>query len=92
MTGPEPITLPIENSLDLHAFSPRDIPAAVEAYLQEAHSRGFDSVRIIHGRGIGVQRARVRAILLRTPFVARATDAPPELGGWGATVVYFVKQ
>jgi dsDNA-specific endonuclease/ATPase MutS2 len=92
MEEPEPITLPIGDVLDLHAFSPRDIPTAVEAYLDEAYSRGFNPVRIIHGRGIGVQRERVRAMLLRTPFVSHLADAPPESGGWGATVVHFVKR
>jgi dsDNA-specific endonuclease/ATPase MutS2 len=92
MEEPEPITLPVEDILDLHAFSPRDIPAAVEAYLEEAYSRGFASVRIIHGKGIGVQRECVRSILLSTPCVAHIADAPPESGGWGATVVHFVKR
>jgi dsDNA-specific endonuclease/ATPase MutS2 len=91
MEDPEPIILPVEDSLDLHAFSPRDIPAVVEAYLEEAYSRGFTEVRLIHGRGIGVQRERVRSILAGTPFVARFEDAPPESGGWGATVVHFVR-
>jgi dsDNA-specific endonuclease/ATPase MutS2 len=90
MEDPEPIILPVEDSLDLHAFSPRDIPSAVEAYLEEAYARGFADVRLIHGRGIGVQRERVRSILARTPFVAGFEDAPPDGGGWGATVVHFV--
>lgn len=91
MDESEPVTLPIEDFLDLHTFAPRDIPAAVEAYLEEAYARGFDDVRIIHGRGIGFQRERVRAILLQTPFVAQFVDAPPEAGGWGATMVHFVR-
>jgi dsDNA-specific endonuclease/ATPase MutS2 len=91
MEDPEPIILPVEDSLDLHAFSPRDIPVAVEAYLEEAYSRGLTAVRLIHGRGIGVQRERVRSILAGTPFVARFEDAPPESGGWGATVIHFVR-
>lgn len=82
MEDPEPVILPVEDSLDLHAFSPRDIPLAVEAYLEEAHARGFAQARLIHGRGIGVQRERVRSILARTPFVASFEDAPPEGGGW----------
>ncbi len=86
---PEAVELPIEDSLDLHAFAPRDVKQAVEAYLDEAHARGFPLVRIIHGRGIGVQREIVRKVLERTPFVAQFHDAPPEAGGWGATVITF---
>ncbi|HJY07358.1 MAG TPA: Smr/MutS family protein [Bryobacteraceae bacterium] len=86
---PEAVELPIEDSLDLHAFAPRDVKQAVEAYLDEAHAQGFPLVRIIHGRGIGVQREIVRKVLERTPFVAQFHDAPPEAGGWGATVITF---
>jgi DNA-nicking Smr family endonuclease len=82
----DPVELPIEDFLDLHAFSPRDIPAAVEAYLEAAFGRGFSAVRIIHGRGIGFQRERVRTILERSPLVAGFRDAAPEAGGWGATL------
>jgi dsDNA-specific endonuclease/ATPase MutS2 len=59
----------------------------VEAYLEEAHRRGFSALRIIHGRGIGVQRDIVREVLARTPFVLDYRDAPLEAGGWGATIV-----
>jgi len=84
---PDAVELPIEDSLDLHAFAPRDVKRAVEAYLDEARTRGFPLVRIIHGRGIGVQHEIVRKVLERTSFVAEFHDAPPEAGGWGATVV-----
>jgi dsDNA-specific endonuclease/ATPase MutS2 len=84
---PDAVELPIEDSLDLHAFAPRDVKRALEAYLDEARTRGFPLVRIIHGRGIGVQREIVRKVLERTSFVAEFHDAPPEAGGWGATVV-----
>lgn len=83
---PDPVEIPIEDVIDLHTFAPRDIPAAVEAYLEEAARRGFETVRIIHGRGIGFQRERVRGVLERSPFVVRFGDAPPEAGGWGATL------
>ena len=86
---PEAVELPIEDSLALHAFAPSDVKQAVEAYLDEAHAQGFPLVRIIHGRGIGVQREIVRKVLERTPFVAQFHDAPPEAGGWGATVITF---
>jgi DNA-nicking Smr family endonuclease len=83
----EPVALPIEDSLDLHTFAPRDVASVVEEYLTEAAARGFRDVRLIHGRGIGVQREIVRAVLSRSPLVASFADAPPERGGWGATVV-----
>ena len=64
--------------------------AITEAYLEEAFARGFRYVRIIHGRGIGVQREMVRKVLTETAFVDSFSDAPMEAGGWGATVVTFV--
>lgn len=83
----EPFRVPITDVFDLHPFAPRDVKAAVEAYLEEAHGEGFRFVRIIHGRGIGVQRETVRKVLARTPFVEEFHDAPMEAGGWGATIV-----
>jgi DNA-nicking Smr family endonuclease len=87
MDEPDPLNVPIEDSLDLHAFAPREVRAVVDEYLREAAGRGFREVRLIHGRGIGVQRASVQALLARHPLVLRFFDAPPERGGWGATVV-----
>jgi hypothetical protein len=83
------VLLPVEDSLDLHSFPPASVPQVVEDYLQAAHARGLREVRLIHGRGIGVQRERVRSLLARHPRVASFRDAPPELGGWGATVAYL---
>jgi dsDNA-specific endonuclease/ATPase MutS2 len=83
----EPIRIPITDVFDLHTIPPRDVKAVVEEYLAEAHRLGFRALRIIHGRGIGVQREMVRAILARTPFVVEFRDAPGEAGGWGATIV-----
>ena len=83
----EPIRLEVGDVFDLHSVPPRDIHAVTEEYLSEAHRLGFRSIRIIHGRGIGVQREMVRAILARTEFVESFGDAPPDAGGWGATVV-----
>jgi dsDNA-specific endonuclease/ATPase MutS2 len=83
----EPVPLPIEDALDLHTCAPRDVASVVEEYLIEAAARGFHEVRVIHGRGIGVQREIVRAVLSRHPSVESFADAPPERGGWGATVV-----
>lgn len=87
MFGDEPVRIPITDVFDLHSVPPRDVGAVVEAYLEEAHRLGFRALRIVHGRGIGVQREMVRAILARTPFVASFGDAPAEAGGWGATIV-----
>src|SRR5271156_6314142 len=83
----DPVRIPISSEFDLHSVPPRDVKAVVEEYLHEAHRMGFRALRIIHGRGIGVQREMVRAVLSRTEFVADFRDAPAEAGGWGATVV-----
>ena len=83
----EPIRIPITDVFDLHSVQPKEVSAVVEAYLEEANRLGLKSLRIIHGRGIGVQRQMVRAVLARTPFVVAFGDAPPEAGGWGATIV-----
>ena len=76
--------VPIEGTLDLHAFAPRDIPSVVEEYVTAAHGEGLREVRLIHGRGIGVQRAVVREVLERHPLVADFWDAPES--HLGATV------
>jgi len=83
----EPVRIPLEDSLDLHPFAPADVRSVVEEYLEAAHAQGFREVRLIHGRGIGVQRASVQSLLARHPLVARFGDAPPERGGRGATIV-----
>jgi dsDNA-specific endonuclease/ATPase MutS2 len=83
----EPVRIPITDVFDLHTIPPRDVRAVVEEYLTEAHRMGFRALRIIHGRGIGVQRETVRDILSRVPFVIEFGDAPAEAGGWGATIV-----
>lgn len=84
---PEPVRIPITDVFDLHSVPPRDVQAVVEEYLNEANRLGLKALRIIHGRGIGVQREIVRAVLARTVFVREFGDAPAEAGGWGATVV-----
>lgn len=89
---PEPVAIPISDVFDLHTIPPRDVKAVVEEYLNEAAHLGLRSVRIIHGKGIGVQREMVRSILARTSFVMDWTDAPPEAGGLGATIVRLKKQ
>jgi DNA-nicking Smr family endonuclease len=84
---PEEVRLPIEDFIDLHPFRPNEIRSVVASYLEEAVAEGFREVRVIHGRGIGVQRENVRAVLARHPLVEEFRDAPPERGGWGATIV-----
>jgi dsDNA-specific endonuclease/ATPase MutS2 len=84
---PDIVVIEFRDVLDLHSIPARQVRAVVEDYLEEAHSRGLRFVRIIHGKGIGVQREIIRSILARTPFVSDYRDAPPEAGGWGATVV-----
>lgn len=86
---PEPVNLEIEDVFDLHTIVPREVKSVVEEYLFQAHAKRFRSVRIIHGKGKGVQREMVRSILKKTSFVNDWTDAPPAAGGLGATIVRF---
>lgn len=83
----QPIRIPITDVFDLHSVPAREVKAVVEEYLREAHRLGIKALRIIHGRGVGVQREIVRSALARADFVADFRDAPAEAGGWGATVV-----
>ena len=85
--GDEPVEIPIEDTLDLHPFRPNEIRDVVEEYLREARARGFRQVRLIHGRGIGVQRENVQSLLRKLDFVKEFHDADATGGGWGATVV-----
>ncbi len=86
---PEPVEIPIRESIDLHLFRPAEICDVVDAYLDAARERGFREVRLIHGRGRGVQRHRVRRLLEADPRVERFADAPEVRGGWGATLVWL---
>jgi len=86
---PEPVEIEINDVFDLHTIPPREVKAVVEEYLREAYGKRFPVVRIIHGKGRGVQRDIVRNVLARTDFVLDWTDAPPEAGGLGATLVRF---
>src|SRR5262249_50082298 len=89
MADDEPVVVPIEDAIDLHAFAPREIPAVVESYLEAAHAAGFREVCLIHGRGRGVQRTRVQHGLAAHPLVERFPDAPPARGGFGATLAWL---
>ncbi|MDX1997988.1 MAG: Smr/MutS family protein [Thermoanaerobaculia bacterium] len=84
--APEAIELEITDVLDLHSFPPRDVPELVRAYLDEAAARGFVHLRLIHGKGVGVQREIVRKLLAADPRVESFRDAT-DGSGWGATVV-----
>lgn len=86
---PETVEIPIEESIDLHWFRPSETGDVVDAYLEAAVAAGFREVRIIHGRGRGVQRHRVHRRLARSPHVERFADAPADLGRWGATRVWL---
>ena len=84
-----PVEIPVEDFIDLHPFPPRDVPDVVDAYLEVAVEKSFTEVRLIHGRGIGVQRDRVQKLLARHPLVSGFHDAPADRGGWGATIAYL---
>lgn len=79
------VELPLADVLDLHSFLPAEVPELVRDYLEAAHAAGFRRIRLIHGKGRGVQRDAVRRILERDPRVVGFGDMPAEAGGWGAT-------
>jgi len=85
----EPVEIPIEESIDLHWFRPAEQAEVAEAYVEAAAEAGFREVRIIHGRGRGVQRNLVHRRLERSPHVLRFEEAPGDRGGWGATLVWL---
>jgi len=86
-SGERPFEIPLTGDLDLHPFSPREIPSVVEEYVRACREGGVLRLRLAHGRGKGVQRAVVRRVLASIPEVVSFSDAPPSAGGWGATVV-----
>ena len=85
------VKIPIEDWIDLHTFSPREIPFLLEDYLAECQKKGFTQVRIIHGKGKGVQRNIVHSLLEKSPLVESFQDAPLEAGSWGATIATLKK-
>jgi DNA-nicking Smr family endonuclease len=89
-TSPNPVRIPIEPELDLHAFHPRDIPSVVEEYVHAARAAGFREIRLVHGRGRGVQRGIVQATLERHPLVDEFWD--DSRSHLGATVARLVSQ
>ena len=91
MAGDDPVAIPIEDWIDLHTFLPREIPSLLEEYLAECRKKGLKEVRIIHGKGKGVQRNIVHSFLEKSPLVESFEPAPQEAGSWGATLVYLKK-
>ena len=87
----EVIKIPVEKVLDLHTFHPKDIAPLVEEYLQECLRLGIGEVRLIHGKGKGVQMNIVHAFLKKSPLIESFKLAPPEAGSWGATIAYLKK-
>jgi DNA-nicking Smr family endonuclease len=92
MTKPEShsdltVVIAIEDHLDLHPFQPKEIASVVEEYLEQCRQAGIHEVRLIHGKGKGVQRNAIRALLEKNPAVVSFHDAPLEAGSWGATIV-----
>jgi dsDNA-specific endonuclease/ATPase MutS2 len=87
---PDIVELPLEDSLDLHSFPPKEVKQLVIDYLHEAYAAGFPEVRIIHGKGTGVQRTIVQAVAVRDPHVRTISPAAEGAGGWGATIIRFI--
>jgi DNA-nicking Smr family endonuclease len=83
------VRIPIEDWIDLHTFSPKEIPSLLEEYLPECQQKGFKEVRIIHGKGRGVQMKIVHSFLKRSSLVQSFKSAPPEAGSWGSTIVFL---
>ena len=86
------IEMPITDALDLHTFAPRDVADVVGEYLHAAAAKGFREVRIIHGKGVGVQRRIVLGVLEKHPAVESHRAAEERRGGWGATIVKLKPQ
>ena len=92
MDDEAPFVIPIEDTFDLHPFRPGEVRDVTREYLTEAHARGLRQIRLIHGRGIGVQRENVQSLLRTLSFVEAFHDADPSGGGWGATVVLLTQE
>lgn len=82
----EPVELPIDGTLDLHAFAPAELGSLLPEWLRACRERGFTEVRIVHGKGTGALRRSVEALLARSPEVVSHRPADETAGGWGATL------
>ena len=91
MKQDEVIRYPIEDSIDLHTFRPNEVKDLLNDYLEAAGDKGFEEVRIIHGKGIGALRRTVHAVLKTHPMVISFSEAGPAAGGWGATIAVLRK-
>ncbi|MFP4475846.1 MAG: Smr/MutS family protein [Desulfatibacillaceae bacterium] len=87
----EPVRIPIDGTLDLHTFSPREVPGLLRDYIEECAAAGIHEVRIVCGKGTGAMRKTVFANLAKNPRVAEAHEAPPQAGGWGAVIARLKK-
>ena len=83
----QPVKIPIQDILDLHTFNPKDLPDLLVDYFEACIDAGIFSIRIVHGKGQGILRKRVQGLLDKNSMVESFQDAPPEAGGWGATLV-----
>ena len=88
----EPVVIPIDGTLDLHTFAPKELNRLLDGYIDACLESGIYDLRIIHGKGKGVMRERVRALIDRDARVASFGNAPEEAGGWGATLVTLKKE
>jgi DNA-nicking Smr family endonuclease len=88
----QPVVVPIEDTLDLHTFQPSEVKNLLQDYLEAASEKGFEEVVIIHGKGSGILREKVRSILRKHPLVRSFQDAGPLHGGWGATAARLLKK
>jgi DNA-nicking Smr family endonuclease len=88
----QPVKIKVEDIIDLHTFKPKEVPDLLNDYFTACMEANIYSVRIVHGKGHGVLKKRVRGLLEKNPFVLAFKDAPPEAGGWGATLVELKKK
>lgn len=88
----EPVVIPIDGVLDLHTFAPGELSVLLDDYIDACLEANIHDLRIIHGKGSGVMRQRVHALLKKDPRVERYADAPPEAGGWGATLATLARR
>ena len=88
----KPVHVPISDILDLHTFKPKEIPDLLNDYFAECIRAGIFSVRIVHGKGKGILKNRVQELLIKNPKVESFVNAPPDAGGWGATLVQLKRR